>query len=169
MHLVSCPNQLAARLARVATRLSYEPGPLLLDFPEYLDLSVAARSQFLFFNEEEYKAALTYTGYGEPRDFIGDSSQILVVTYGENGSEIYKSVSNNEIGHIHIDAIPTESIDYIGAGDSYKAGFLAGFIRGKPLEICGTIGSYMVSECIKSPGGIIPVNKLAQIRTRFGL
>jgi sugar/nucleoside kinase (ribokinase family) len=52
-----------------------------------------------------------------------------------------------------IDAEPVDSVvDATGAGDMYAAGFLYGFVRGKPIEQCGRIGSIVASEVISHMG-----------------
>ena len=52
-----------------------------------------------------------------------------------------------------IDAEPVESVvDATGAGDMYAAGFIYGFVRGKPIEQCGKIGSIVASEVITHMG-----------------
>ena len=38
-------------------------------------------------------------------------------------------------------AKPKNESDPTGAGDAYRAGFLAGYFRGLPLDICGKMGS----------------------------
>ena len=43
-------------------------------------------------------------------------------------------------------------VDTTGAGDMYAAGFLYGFVRGKPIEQCGKIGSIVASEVITHMG-----------------
>jgi sugar/nucleoside kinase (ribokinase family) len=43
-------------------------------------------------------------------------------------------------------------IDTTGAGDLYASGFLYGLIRGRPLPICGAIGSLCAAEIISHMG-----------------
>jgi sugar/nucleoside kinase (ribokinase family) len=42
----------------------------------------------------------------------------------------------------------------------YAAGFLFGFVRGKPIEQCGKIGSIVASEVISHMGSrpLVPLN-----------
>lgn len=75
-------------------------------------------------------------------------AQVVVVTYGEKGSEIHKK---HEV--IAVPAIaPKKFIDPTGAGDAYRAGFVAGFLEWRPLRECGRIGSWVASRAIEYYG-----------------
>ncbi len=171
VHLVSCPPGLARKLSEIGiTNLSYEPGPYIHEDPAYLDFAVIDRSKMLFLNEEEYQSALKISGLRSPRDFIHDSNRILIVTKGANGSELYVDTANG-LKSEHIEAVKPEGniIDTTGAGDSYKAGFFAGYIRGRSLSECALIGSYMGAACITQEGGILHPGAVARIKVEYGL
>ena len=69
---------------------------------------------------------------------------------GSHLAEEYQA-SGDEV--VIIDAEPVESVvDATGAGDMYAAGFIYGFVRGKPIEQCGKIGSIVASEVITHMG-----------------
>ena len=169
VHLVSCPPRLAKRLAEVEIiNLSYEPGPYIHSDSAYLDFAVVDKSKMIFFNEEEYLSALEISGLKSPRDFIADGNRILVITRGENGSDLYLNTSHGFESE-HVDAIKPEThvVDVTGAGDCYKAGFLVGYIRGRSLRECAIIGSYMGAACLTQEGGILPGDKIAEIKVIF--
>ena len=166
VHLVSCPPGLASRLAETGIfNLSYEPGPYIHDNSAYLDFAVVDKSRMIFFNEEEYQSAVEISGLKHPRDFVAGSNRILIITRGERGSDVYLDTTDG-FKKEHVDAIKTEIpvVDVTGAGDCYKAGFLAGYIRGRSLRDCAIIGSYMGAACLTQEGGILPENKIAEIR-----
>jgi len=101
---------------------------------EYVDI--------IFANEEEAKA---FTGV-EPEkaiDVLGNMCDIAIVKIGKNGSLIKY---NDAV--ILVDAIGTECIDTTGAGDLYAAGFLYGFSKGLPMEVCGKIASIVAGKVI---------------------
>ncbi|HTA86389.1 MAG TPA: sugar kinase [Silvibacterium sp.] len=52
------------------------------------------------------------------------------------------------------DAVPVDSMDAIGAGDSFNAGFLHGFIKGWPLDRCLRFGNLTGAYSTTAPGGI---------------
>ena len=166
VHLVSCPPKLARKLAYSGLNiLSYEPGPYIHTDSNYLDFAVIDRSGMVFFNEEEYQSALKVSGFKSPKDFIAGSHRILIVTRGAKGSDYYCG-SDQGLQSGHVDAIKpkTDAVDTTGAGDCYKAGFLAGHIRGRSLSECALIGSYMGAACLSQEGGILPEDKIREIR-----
>ena len=67
--------------------------------------------------------------------------KVLITTLGEKGSLIQTKDKKIEIAP----AKPEEVKDPTGAGDAYRSGFLAGYLRGLDLKVCGQIGS--VTSC----------------------
>lgn len=67
--------------------------------------------------------------------------KVLITTLGEKGSQILTKDQKIKIAP----AKPEEIKDPTGAGDAYRAGFLAGYLRGLDLKTCGQIGS--VASC----------------------
>lgn len=68
-------------------------------------------------------------------------AKILITTLGAKGSTIQNSKKIFAIPA----AKPLKVLDPTGAGDAYRAGFLAGFLKGLDLQICGQIGA--VTSC----------------------
>jgi len=65
------------------------------------------------------------------------NAAIVVTTLGPKGAII-----ETESEKILIPAArPLNESDPTGAGDAFRAGFLAGFVRGLPLEVCGKMGA----------------------------
>lgn len=85
---------------------------------------------------------------------------ILITTLGEKGSIIQTaglpdspSRSQNPPGRWSIKAAkPDKVVDPTGAGDAYRAGFLAGFLKGLDLKICGQMGSLAACYAIEKYG-----------------
>lgn len=62
---------------------------------------------------------------------------ILITTLGDKGS-IIETRSQS----IHVKpAKPKGVVDPTGCGDAYRSGFLAGYLRNFPLDVCGQMGS----------------------------
>ncbi len=74
--------------------------------------------------------------------------EILIITLGANGSQI---TTKNETCAIP-PAKPKEVLDPTGAGDAYRAGFMAGYIRGLDLKTCGQMGSVAACYAIEKYG-----------------
>ena len=67
--------------------------------------------------------------------------KILITALGAKGSVREAEGKNIEVKA----AKPQEVLDPTGAGDAYRAGFLAGYLRGLDLKICGQMGS--IASC----------------------
>ena len=102
----------------------------------------------LFSNEDELKALYQVESINDGLHMLRDDCEFAAVTRNEHGSVV---IDGDEV--VIIDAEPVESVvDATGAGDMYAAGFLFGFVRGKPIEQCGKIGSLVASEVITHMG-----------------
>lgn len=67
--------------------------------------------------------------------------KVVITTLGEKGAEI---LSKDQKAHINV-AKPNSITDPTGAGDAFRAGFLAGYFRKFPLKTCGQMGA--VASC----------------------
>ncbi len=77
---------------------------------------------------------------------IAKHSELVVVTYGEKGSRVY---AENGAKSVDIRAVaPDKFIDPTGAGDAYRAGFVAGLLNEKSLEECGRLASQIAAKAI---------------------
>lgn len=85
----------------------------------------------------QYESNMIMKKTGMSMDDLLKAIDLLIITHGAEGSEIY---TNGEI--IQIPAFePNEILDPTGAGDAYRAGFLVGLVNKFPLKLCGEIGA----------------------------
>jgi len=77
-----------------------------------------------------------------------ENIKILITTLGEKGSIIQTKDQNIRIKA----AKPKEVIDPTGAGDAYRAGFLAGYLQGLDLNECGKRGSIAACYSVEKYG-----------------
>lgn len=102
----------------------------------------------LFANEHELAALTGIEDFDAGMAALSDKVPTLVVTRSENGAH---AVSNGE--HAHVPAEPiAKVIDTTGAGDLFAAGFLFGYVRGKPLAESLTMGAVCAAEVISHYG-----------------
>lgn len=80
-------------------------------------------------------------------DLLKDN-RIVITTLGKEGSSIQQG---KRLWRIPA-AVPRKIIDPTGAGDAYRAGFLAGYLRGFPLDICGRMGSIAAVYTVEKYG-----------------
>lgn len=116
----------------------------------------------VFANEDEAKA---FCGDEDPEKAIkaiSEYSHTVAVKLGKKGSIIkYRK------GIARVNADVVDAVDTTGAGDLWQAGFLYGFLRGMPIELCGKFGSILGSEVVKVIGATIPEDKWCEIRKRI--
>lgn len=75
-------------------------------------------------------------------------NKIIITTFGGKGALIQKDKENVSIPVVKVKDV----IDPTGAGDAWRAGFLAGICRNYDLQICGQIGSVAASYAISHYG-----------------
>jgi sugar/nucleoside kinase (ribokinase family) len=103
----------------------------------------------LFLNERE---AALYGGASEWRattDFWRQRSCIVVIKLGRKGSRTF--------GHAgeHAAAVRrVRVVDTTGAGDAFNAGFLVGWIGGRPMTECLRLGNRVGAASTRKAGGI---------------
>ncbi|GLJ26446.1 hypothetical protein SUGI_0510410 [Cryptomeria japonica] len=71
----------------------------------------------------------------------------LIVTNGPAGCTLYLRDR-----HFHVPAFPAHELDPTGAGDSFIAGFSAGFMQGLPLHYAALMGNYFGSLAVAQIG-----------------
>jgi adenosine kinase len=96
----------------------------------------------------DYEFAVFQEKTGLDRDGVLALAEMWVVTYGENGSEILCPG-----GRVPIPAARAlEVVDPTGAGDAYRAGLVAGLLRGVDLGVAGRMGSVAAVYVIERYG-----------------
>jgi adenosine kinase len=96
----------------------------------------------------QYESNMVMKKTGMNMDELREAIDILIITHGKDGSEIY---TNGEI--IPVSSIePREILDPTGAGDAYRAGFLVGLANDFPLKLCGAIGALNATYVLEHIG-----------------
>lgn len=114
----------------------------LSDFREIIENYI----DIVFANEEEAKS---FTGLPplEALNAISEICEIAVIKVGRDGSLIKRGEEVIKIGTLQVNCIDTT-----GAGDLYASGFLYGYAKGLPLDICGHYGSVLAGHVIEIVG-----------------
>jgi len=128
--------------------ISFDPGyDIALYSKQDLEF-ILPRIDILFVNEHELALILKKTGKKTPKSLLSYGLEMLIVTEGAKGSTVYTRKQQ-----IHAPAYKkAKCIDPTGAGDSYRAGFLAAFMKGKDLKTCAKMGSAVASFVIGQVG-----------------
>lgn len=79
---------------------------------------------------------------------LSKEDKVIITTLGEKGSRIS---SDGKIVNIK-SAKVVSTCDPTGAGDCYRAGFMAGFLRGFSMKVCGQMGSIAAAYTVEKYG-----------------
>ena len=101
----------------------------------------------IFANEHEIKS-LYQSDLIQSIHNIKNDVDLGAITLGSKGSIVFENKVENHINPIFIEDL----VDTTGAGDSFAAGFLFGFINKYSIQKCGHIGNKAASEIIKHIG-----------------
>ena len=80
---------------------------------------------------------------------LSKSVKLIVVKRGVRGATVQQGNDRDEIP-----AVMITPVDMIGAGDSFNAGFLSGYVRGLPPLECARMGTVTGAISTLKPGGI---------------
>jgi sugar/nucleoside kinase (ribokinase family) len=108
----------------------------------------------VFANEDEIRAL--YPGNGAGFEALARElathGVVAAVKMGRDGAWIGRGDEIHRIAPVHVENV----IDTNGAGDAWAAGFLFGYLRGRPLAECGAMASVMGAETVRHLGPLIP-------------
>jgi len=99
----------------------------------------------LFGNDYEIDLIMQKTGWNE-KELCG-RTPLVIVTLGESGSRIMGK-EGERVKAVHV----SEVLDPTGAGDAYRAGFIAGYLAEQPPRICAQIGSTVAAYAVEQYG-----------------
>lgn len=124
---------------------------------EFLDL-IRSGVDILFANESEITSLYRVESFEEAARQARGACELAVLTRSAKGSLILNGEKAITVAPERVARV----VDTTGAGDLYAAGFLYGLTAGKPLEMCGRLGSLAAAEII-SHVGARPETPLAQL------
>jgi len=105
------------------------------------------------------------TGKKEPKEIasllIDYGVKIVGLTLGKDGS--YLKDKDKEI---FIPPFKARVLDSTGAGDSFAAGFLAGYLKGWELKKIGQLANCVGAMCVKAIGATAGIKTLKECQTK---
>ena len=125
---------------------------------------IADHVDILFANEIEIGSLYETGDFESAARAAARDCEIAVLTRSAKGSVIVASGARHEIPPAPVARV----VDTTGAGDLYASGFLYGVTHGRPLEVCGRLGSLAAAEII-SHIGARPERPLKDLATAAGL
>jgi sugar/nucleoside kinase (ribokinase family) len=100
-------------------------------------------------NEREVREMMRDSDTDRSISSLAKQVPLLVVKRGVQGAI---AVKDNET--FSSSAVDVRTVDAVGAGDSFNAGFLHGFVRGWPLDQCLQFGNLIGSFSTTAAGGV---------------
>jgi adenosine kinase len=125
----------------------FDPGQQITSFSGE-DLRFGIDHAMLLFGNK-YEMLLLEDHSGWKRDYILSRRKTILTTYGKDGCII----ENRDVGKITIPACKNiKAVDPTGAGDALRGGFMTGYEKGHPLDVCAQLGSVLASFAIETRG-----------------
>jgi adenosine kinase len=133
-------------LSAAGTPFMYDPGQQIISLSTSALVAGIEGAEVLVGNDYEFAMMCEKTGMS--REEIESSAPIVVITYGELGSRIRTPTEVVDIPAVR----PRAVVDPTGAGDGYRAGFLAGWLAGLPMDAVGRIASLAATYVVEVKG-----------------
>jgi adenosine kinase len=135
----------ARELANLSIPFMFDPGQGLAEFSSNETRELMDLCSYVIVNQHEWDILQDKTS-STGSELLSQASTIIV-TRGENGSTIYSSQHET----LEISAVGTSNpVDPTGCGDAYRAGYLAGLLRGKSTRTCGQLGALLATCNLES-------------------
>jgi adenosine kinase len=122
-------------------------------FPEEFLRDVLAYSSVIFLNRSESAAITERLGLAAITDlFASDRLRYVVVTAGGDGSVCHERGPSG-VASVAVPVVTGDRVvDTTGSGDAYIAGFLYGYLDGRPARECGRLGATLASFVVEARG-----------------
>jgi len=117
---------------------------------EVIDELFALGIDLVFANQDEARA-WNPGGEDVALSDLASRAGIAVVKLGKDGALVARG---DERVRVASDAV--SAVDTIGAGDCWAAGFLAAWLRGLPLAVCGRLGCLSGAAVVQVAGAQLP-------------
>jgi sugar/nucleoside kinase (ribokinase family) len=118
----------------------------------------------LFVNEEELLCLTQETDRERALAMVTPKVPLLVVTLGPDGAFAIRGDERFEVSAEPVDRV----VDTTGAGDLFAAGFLAGQVRGRPIDQCLRMGAIAAAEVISHYGARPDADLKALVAEKLG-
>lgn len=136
----------AREVAEAGCRLIYDPSQQVVALPP-ADL-VAGIEQAWAVIGNDYELAMIEQKTGLSVDDVAERVDLLVVTFGEEGSELRQGGRR-----VRVPSAPARELrDPTGAGDAYRAGLIKGLLLERELEVTGRLAGLAATYAVERHG-----------------
>ena len=157
-----------ARAAGCSLSLDFASFEVVRASRDWLLAQLATGLDVVIANEDEIRALYPDLPAAGPEDYSAHARRLAshggtaAVKLGRDGAWIARGDELHRIApHVVSDAV-----DSNGAGDAWAAGFLAAYLRGRPLPVCGAVASILGAETVRHFGPIIPDRSWSAVAAR---
>lgn len=144
---------------RLNIKYMYDPGQQVTNLSGDDMLAGVTGAEIIAAND--YEMGVLCEKAGITAQEIKAKTPVVVTTFGAEGSVIEGTATTEPIKVPA--AKPDEVLDPSGAGDSYRAGFLHGYLRQWELRACAQLGSVWSSFIVEKHGTLHDLDKQAVI------
>jgi ribokinase len=144
LHVTQMYRDVVKEASKHANFLSFNPGPILSSFKIPKLKGIIKRTDILFLNKKEMNIL---TEGEDPSALLDLGAKMVIITCGNGGASLY---TPKEI--VHSPARKVKALDTTGAGDSFAAGFIAAFTKGRKLNYCLDYANLVASYCVLKLG-----------------
>lgn len=99
--------------------------------------------------------------------FNSSAAELLVVTKGRDGSDIYVKDGKG----FNVISIPIadmgKPVDTAGVGDAYIAGFVKAYLDGRDIITCGRLGTITSSFIVEKQGCLTNMKTFEEVKARY--
>jgi len=137
----------ARDLAKLNIPMLFDPGQGLAEFKQEEIRELVELSDYVITNQHEWE--ILQQNSGLDLDAVTAGVKELIVTHGQRGSTIYShhnETFETQVGPVRVNTI----LDPTGCGDAFRAGYVAGLVRGYPSRLCAEIGSVLAAYNLES-------------------
>ena len=160
VHMATADPDFNTRVAEKAAFSTFDPGQDLHRYSRTQLDAILSHINILFANQHEVESMCRTLGLS--REGLAARVPLAVFTMGAGGSEYFHGEEC-----AHIPAIRVRMADPTGAGDAYRAGFLAAFRRGYSPRDCCRIGTVTASFAVEVTGCQNNLPSWEEMETRF--
>lgn len=139
----------------------FDPGQQTTSFTVAELKQMVIGADILIGNDYEIKLILNKLSFDQTK--LQKMLQILIVTKGVKGSEIYSQGQKIIIPPAKVKNV----IDPTGAGDAYRAGLIKGFLSGASLEKAGLLASLVGAYAVEHQGTQVHKFSLREFEQRY--
>jgi adenosine kinase len=148
-------------LTEAGARYVYDPGQQIISLSPAALREGIEGAEILVGNDYEF--AMMAEKSGMTREELEHACPTVIVTFGELGSRIYHADERIDVPAVR----PRSVVDPTGAGDGYRAGYLAGVRAGLPLDASARIAALAATYVVEVKGTQSHHYTLEQFAARF--